>query len=311
MSNVEEVKSFVSNKLKSLRDEHRLLEIHICACEAISEANKNVNERLSLEHALLTDEAATSLEQIADAIDAHIMRQHEPWRILQLLCLWSVARGGIVSKHFEALTTRFLHAYGYRFLPTLFNFRHHGLLVEQTSAAATISSSSPSITSPAQSTSSTPILLRRSTSRAGKNAATIINSNSSKHPNFKQLSRTLNLIPKPAEKTTSSSASYVFSDAYVPVVCRLLEMLVNDGWQPTLLAKAFGADMPLVGSDLNAPKPDNRIRKAILVCFLDGVTYAEIGAVRRFAQDHNFRIIILTTHIIYRQSYIKSFTEII
>ncbi|KAI6226925.1 hypothetical protein M3Y95_00672700 [Aphelenchoides besseyi] len=277
MNNVAEMKSFVANELKNLREEHKLLEIHICACEAVSDANKGCTERLTLENAIVRREADTA--QVMELFESLICRQEDPWQILQLACLWSVTNGGIPIKLLSQLRTLFLHAYGYEYTTVFFNLQMYGLLIEQ---------STVSLNSHASSFDPTPKI---------------------QLPNFSQMTKTLNLCPKANDK--SASCGYVFSDSYVPLVCRVLELLVTEGWPTSLLQKALGTEIPVVCNDTGIPKPDNRIRKAILVCCLGGVCYAEVAAIRRFAQDHSFRVIILATHIISRQKFIKSFTEII
>lgn len=278
---MEDVKTFVSNELKSLHEERKNLEIHICACETVLETSKGCNERFALEHAIIRNEV--DAQQVMEFLESLICRQYDQWQVLQLVCLWSLTNNGIASKHFQHFRTLFLHSYGYEHIVSLYNLQLLGLFTEQITSSLLNSSNNP-----------------------------LPNQSPQKHSrpsNFSLLSKTLNLCPKSGEKLAGSG--YVFSDAYVPVACRLLELLVSDGWQPNLIQKAFGAETPHFCSDPTVSKPDKRIRKAILVCFLGGVTYAEIASIRRFAQNNNFRIIILTTHIINRESYIKSLTEII
>lgn len=266
---MEDVKSFVSNELKSLHEERKNLEIHICACETVLETNKGCNERFALEHAIVRNEVDAS--QVMEFMESLICRQHDQWQILQLACLWSLTSNGIITKHYQQFRRLFLHAYGYEHLISLYNLQLLGLLFEQNNP---------------------PIL------------------KSLRPSNFNQLSKSLNLCPKAGGEKLSGSG-YVFSDAYIPVACRLLELLASEGWQPALIQKAFGAEIPYFCSDPTVSKPDKRIRKALLVCFLGGVTYAEVAAIRRFSQNNDFRIIILTTHIINRETFIKNLTEII
>ncbi|KAI6205865.1 AB hydrolase-1 domain-containing protein [Aphelenchoides besseyi] len=242
MNNVAEMKSFVANELKNLREEHKLLEIHICACEAVSDANKGCTERLTLENAIVRREADTA--QVMELFESLICRQEDPWQILQLACLWSVTNGGIPIKLLSQLRTLFLHAYGYEYTTVFFNLQMYGLLIEQ---------STVSLNSHASSFDPTPKI---------------------QLPNFSQMTKTLNLCPKANDK--SASCGYVFSDSYVPLVCRVLELLVTEGWPTSLLQKALGTEIPVVCNDTGIPKPDNRIRKAILVCCLGGVCYAEV-----------------------------------
>lgn len=277
---IEDIKSFVRNELKTLSEDRKNLEIHICASETILETNNGCNERFQFEHAIVRNEADPS--QIIDFLESLISRQQDIWQILHLACLWSLCYNGIPSKQFQRFQALFLHAYGYEHIVSLYNLKLLGLFTEQ---------NAPVLNSPPSPLPNQPSKRKTCVS------------------NFSQVKKTLNLCPKPNE--SPSSSGYVFSDAYTPIACRLLELLVSDGWQPNLIQKAFGADVPHFCTNSDISKPDKRLRKAILVCFLGGITYAEIASIRRFAQDNNFRIIILTTHIIQREAFMKSLTELI
>ncbi|KAL3120936.1 hypothetical protein niasHT_005012 [Heterodera trifolii] len=80
------------------------------------------------------------------------------------------------------------------------------------------------------------------------------------------------------------------------------------GWDEAHLKRLFG-EKCVHCTNPDARPPDNRIRRAILVCFVGGVTHAEIAYLRRFAQDFDFRLIVLTTHIINREQFLQSFTN--
>lgn len=103
---------------------------------------------------------------------------------------------------------------------------------------------------------------------------------------------------------------YVFSDAYVPLICRIVENTTTEGWNEIKLKRIFGDLIPVFCTNPSAAKPDNRIRKAIIVCFIGGVTFAEIAALRLFAQNSDFRIIIITTHIIQRTNFMQNIAEV-
>lgn len=77
------------------------------------------------------------------------------------------------------------------------------------------------------------------------------------------------------------------------------------GWEKDSLKRILG-EKAVFCSNPEARPPDNRIRRAILVCFIGGVTYAEVASLRRFAQDYNFRLIMLATHVINREQFLKS-----
>lgn len=112
-------------------------------------------------------------------------------------------------------------------------------------------------------------------------------------------------------QSKTQSAGYVFSDAYIPLIAKLIESIVAEGWNESKLKRIFGDSTQFYCTNPLAAKPDNRIRKAILVGFVGGCTFAEISALRCFAQNSDFRIIIITTNILQREEYLKSLAEII
>lgn len=239
---MEEVKDFVTNELKSLKQTHRLLELHICACEVVLDVNKGANERLTLEHGII--QRSADANDIINYLEICICRQQNPWQVLQLACLWSICENGLSTKHYNHFRSLFLQAYGYDYLPALYQLSLENLLVEK-----------PVATLPIRSHSTSP----------------------SRYPPFSQLSKALSLIPEQNEKSkfdsnTSTQMSYVFSEAYTPLVCQILANVVNEGWNTTKLQKALGQHIFCT----NPTKPDNRIRKAILICFVGGVTFAEV-----------------------------------
>ena len=82
------------------------------------------------------------------------------------------------------------------------------------------------------------------------------------------------------------------------------------GWNAKELQKTF--TKVLVEENSYTPadrRPDSRMKKAILVYFLGGVTYTEVAALRLLAMQNNFRVIIAATNIIHRDSFLKAMAE--
>ncbi|KAH7728098.1 vacuolar protein sorting-associated protein 33B-like protein [Aphelenchoides avenae] len=234
LNKVEEMKSFVSNELKALKDQHMQLELHICACEVVLETNKGANERFPIEHAIV--QGTIDTEDLMSFFETWICRQQSPWQVLQMATLWSVCENGIPSAEFQQLRSCFLRAYGYDYLPALHQLQVRGLLVERTPAVALS-------------------VLNRPVS-IGKDHNPIT---------FRNTAKALKLLTndeKPtneADKTAERQrCSYVFSDAYTPVVIRVLENVVLDGWQVAKLEKALS---PVFCTNPTPPKPDARLRK--------------------------------------------------
>lgn len=231
-----------------------------------------------MEHLIIRREADP--KEVMKQLELTIIRQRNPWQILQLACLWSICEDGLNPKHFRNFRDRFLHACGYEYLPILHGLQLNGLLTEKTNS--------------------------------GLNPVRDIIPSSGKHT-FSQIVKNMNLTVDadvPFDAKTATKPSYVFSDAYLPLIVQILSLNISEGWNKTKLQKSLGPDIP-ISSTPNPPKLDSRIKKAVLVCFIGGVSFAEIAALRQFAQNHNFRLVILTTNVLNREEFLKSFSETI
>lgn len=87
MSRVDEMKSFVSNELRDLKEQQKLLELHICACEVVLESNRgSCTERLTFEQSIVQGRADYS--EVMQFLELSMYRQMNPWNVMQLACLW-------------------------------------------------------------------------------------------------------------------------------------------------------------------------------------------------------------------------------
>lgn len=288
LEQVKEMKEFVSNELRTLKHQHKLLELHVCACEVVLEKCKGISERLALEHALLTGtvDASRLMQYLEDSMCA----QKNQWQVLLLACLWSLCQNGIPSKYFASFQTQYLHAYGYENLPALHFLSIQNILVER-----------PTPQLPSVHTAKS-IPKRQSPSIT--------------RPTFRYLTHRLNVLPTDSQPAVDlrnpDQMRYVFSGAFTPILCQIVGDTVSNGWNMTEMKNTFGDSVFCdQNSYTNASRPpDSRIRKAILVYFIGGVTYAEIAALTLLAQHNNLRIIIATTNIIHRESFIKELAKV-
>uniref|UniRef100_A0A183C814 HAD_SAK_1 domain-containing protein n=1 Tax=Globodera pallida TaxID=36090 RepID=A0A183C814_GLOPA len=83
----------------------------------------------------------------------------------------------------------------------------------------------------------------------------------------------LPFLGKNATKDTENDAerkrrnmAYVFSDAYIPLISHIVHGTVTNGWEEARLKRLFGEES-VHCTNPEARPPDNRIRRAILVCF--------------------------------------------
>ncbi|VDL80340.1 unnamed protein product [Nippostrongylus brasiliensis] len=283
---VRDMKEFVAHELKALKLQHRQLEMHICACEVLLEKNgaAGASERLRFEHELVAGTA--NISDVISYLEDCMLRELSSWQVLSLACLASLSQNGLVTKHFQSFRDHFLRTYGYEYLPILHSLSTKRLLIEK--PRPIVGGGNPSVP-PSPSISDAlptlPFLIKR-----------------------------LNLVPTSedaaADLRNPSSMSYVFSGAFTPPFCQVVANAMVHGWNTNELKKTFGKVLVEENSYIPADRrPDNRMRKAILVFFLGGVTYAEVAALRLLAVQNNFRILIATTNIVHREQYVKYLGE--
>uniref|UniRef100_A0A915PRY8 Vacuolar protein sorting-associated protein 33B n=1 Tax=Setaria digitata TaxID=48799 RepID=A0A915PRY8_9BILA len=289
LEQVKDMKEFVSNELRALKQQHKLLELHICACEAVLDKCKGISDRLSLEHALVSGNFDPS--EVMAYLEDCMCAQHDQWQILMLACLWSVTQNGIPTKYFAQFRTQYLHAFGHENLAAFHFLGLQGLLIEHcTSQIPSVHNVTPKKSSAMSSSFS--------------------------KPTFQFLARRMALLPGDIEPALDlrnpNQMRYVFSGVYTPVLCKIVGDTVNNGWNMQEMKTTFGDS---VFCDQNSytrasRPPDSRIRKAILVYFIGGVTYSEVAALTLLAQYNNLRIIIATTNIIHREKFMKEIANV-
>ncbi|XP_050165362.1 vacuolar protein sorting-associated protein 33B isoform X2 [Myiozetetes cayanensis] len=127
---IKQMKDFVSQELKGLKQEHRLLSLHIGACESImkKKTKQDFQETIKAEHSLLE---GFDVRESTSFIEEHIDRQVSPIESLRLMCLLSITENGLVPKDYRSLKTQYLQSYGPEHLLTFHNLKRIGLLTEQ------------------------------------------------------------------------------------------------------------------------------------------------------------------------------------
>ncbi|KAI5626296.1 vacuolar protein sorting-associated protein 33B, partial [Silurus asotus] len=285
---IKQMKTFVSEELKLLKQEHRLLSLHIGASESIMKrkTKQDFQELLKTEHSLLED---FEVRECIGFIEEHINRQVSMIESLRLLCLLSLTENGLLPKDYRSLKAQYLQSYGIEHLLTFANLRQIGLLVEQQPGEA----------------------LTAVESKVGKlvNDKTVGKltdafSSLAKKSNFRALSKKLMLIPKTGEEydlRVPRDMAYIFSGAYVPMSCKLVEqVLERDGWTGLeevtrmLNGHEFAVTGGSSGTEARIKTDSQRI---ILVMFLGGCSYSEISALRFIGREKGYRFIVVTTAI--------------
>ncbi|XP_062327487.1 vacuolar protein sorting-associated protein 33B [Osmerus eperlanus] len=281
---IKQMKTFVSEELKGLKQEHRLLSMHIGASESMMKrkTKQDFQELLKTEHSLLE---GFEIRECISFIEEHINRQVSMLESLRLLCLLSLTENGLLPKDYRSLKAQYLQSYGVDHLLTFSNLRQIGLLVEQ----------QPGETLTVMESRVGKLVNDRA---AGK--LTDAFSSLARKSHFRALSRRLNLVPKSDEEYNLSvprDMAYIFSGAYVPLSCKLIEqVLERDGWTGLEeVTRMLNSQEFAVTAGSNGAKTD--AQRIILVMFLGGCTFSEISALRFLGKEKGLKFIVVTTAI--------------
>ncbi|XP_031668309.1 vacuolar protein sorting-associated protein 33B isoform X2 [Oncorhynchus kisutch] len=284
---IKQMKTFVSEELKGLKQEHRLLSLHIGASESMmkKKTKQDFQELLKTEHSLLE---GFEIRECISYIEEHINRQVSMVESMRLLCLLSLTENGLLPKDYRSLKNQFLQSYGIEHLLTFSNLKQLGLLVEQ---------------QPGET-------LTVMESRVGKlvndkTAGKLTDAFSSlaKKSNFRALGRRLNLVPKSDEEydlRVPRDMAYIFSGAYIPLSCKLIEqVLERDGWTglEEVTRMLNGHEFAVTGSNGSDARVKTDSQRIILVMFLGGCTFSEISALRFLGREKGLKFIVVTTAI--------------
>uniref|UniRef100_A0A8C6U1S1 VPS33B late endosome and lysosome associated n=1 Tax=Neogobius melanostomus TaxID=47308 RepID=A0A8C6U1S1_9GOBI len=251
---IKQMKTFVSGELKGLKQEHRLLSLHIGASEAMMKrkTKQDFQELLRTEHSMLE---GFELRECISFIEDHINRQ-----VPAPLCSAPYRRRELQT------------SYGFDHLLTFSSLKTLGLVQEQ-QTAETLS---------AMETRVGRLVNDRT---AGKLTEAI--SSLAKKSNFRALSRKLHLVPKVEDYDlhVPKDMAYVFSGAYVPLSCRLIEQVLDrESWSgmEEVTRLLNGHEFNVTGS---ASSPGADSQRRVLVLFLGGCTFSEIAALRFLARE--------------------------
>uniref|UniRef100_A0A452S2F9 VPS33B late endosome and lysosome associated n=1 Tax=Ursus americanus TaxID=9643 RepID=A0A452S2F9_URSAM len=294
---IKQMKNFVSQELKGLKQEHRLLSVHIGACESImkKKTKQDFQELIKTEHGTLLE--GFNIRESTSYIEEHIDRQVSPIESLRLMCLLSITENGLIPKDYRSLKTQYLQSYGPEHLLTFSNLRRAGLLTEQ----------APGDTLTAVESKVSKLVTDKA---AGK--ITDAFSSLAKKSNFRALSKKLNLIPRvdgEYDLKVPRDMAYVFSGAYVPLSCRLIEqVLERRSWQglDEVVRLLNCGELAFTGED----KASSESLRLILVVFLGGCTFSEISALRFLGREKGYRFIFLTTAVTNSARLMEAMSEV-
>ena len=122
---------------------------------------------------------------------------------------------------------------------------------------------------------------------------------------YYKANKNLNLICENVNIMEENDISYAYN-GYSPMIIKLIEKCFLNGWNNLL---TILDDLP---GETYCPENENRIlnpigKNFILLVFIGGITYSEIGAIRSLNKKiNNIKFIILTTHIITTKRFFQS-----
>ncbi|XP_073424740.1 vacuolar protein sorting-associated protein 33B [Dendrobates tinctorius] len=293
---IKQMKTFVAEELKGLKQEHRMLSLHIGACESImkKKTKQDFQELLKTEHTLLE---GFDIRECINIIEEHINRQVSPIESLRLLCLLSLTENGLITKDYRSLKTQYLQSYGPEHLLTFSNLKRAGLLTEQ---------------APGETLTAVESRVSKLVTDKAVGKLTDAFSSLAKKSHFRGISKRLGLIPRvdgDYDLKTPKDMAYVFSGAYTPLSCKLIEhVLVRKSWtgleEVTRLLNSHEFSEQL--SERNSFSDSHR---TIVVVFLGGCTFSEISALRFLGKDIGYKFVFLTTAITNGARLLESMTE--
>ncbi|KAM6125202.1 vacuolar protein sorting-associated protein 33B isoform 2-T2 [Phoenicopterus ruber ruber] len=283
---IKQMKNFVSQELKGLKQEHRLLSLHIGACESImkKKTKQDFQEMIKTEHSLLE---GFDIRESTSFIEEHIDRQVSPIESLRLMCLLSITENGLIPKDYRSLKTQYLQSYGPEHLLTFHNLKRIGLLTEQ-SAGETLTAVESKVS-------------KLVTDRAAGKITDAFNSLARKS-NFRAISKKLGLIPRvdgEYDLKMPRDMAYVFSGAYVPLSCKIIEqVLERRGWLGLEeVVRLLNGNEFSVSDSAMEDNPAWESQRVVLAVFLGGCTFSEIAALRFLGKERGCKFIFLTTAI--------------
>ncbi|XP_062574358.1 vacuolar protein sorting-associated protein 33B-like isoform X2 [Saccostrea cucullata] len=289
LKSVGDMKDFVANELRRLKEQKSVLANHIGACEQIlgKKTKGGFEDYLQTEHSLLE---SSSVRDNITYIEELIYKQDNMLKTLKLMCLLSLTQNGIPSSTYKTLKTHYLQSHGFEQLITFSNLKLLGILTEQETG-------SQAATPLNKVTSGMAAITRRST--------------------FQSLCKKLSLIPKSddIDLKNPTDMSYVFSGAYTPLSCKLVEQILTRGSFAGMeeitkyLPGGVHSENHVKASKGKSARQDRPVSKVVLVYFLGGCTYSEITALRFLGKLKGYIFIIATTAIINSSTMLESVME--
>ncbi|CAB1339097.1 unnamed protein product, partial [Coregonus sp. 'balchen'] len=247
---IKQMKTFVSEELKGLKQEHRLLSLPLLEGFEIRECISYIEE--------------------------HINRQVSMLESMRLLCLLSLTENGLLPKDYRSLKAQFLQSYGADHLLTFSNLKQLGLLVEQ-QPGETLTVMESRVgklvndKTAGKLTDAFSSLAKKSNFRALSRRLNLVPKSDEEY-----------------DLRVPRDMAYIFSGAYIPLSCKLIEqVLERDGWTglEEVTRMLNGHEFAVTGSNGSDARVKTDSQRIILVMFLGGCTFSEISALRFLGRE--------------------------
>ncbi|KAL3150677.1 hypothetical protein ABBQ32_000472 [Trebouxia sp. C0010 RCD-2024] len=275
-----ELKDFAA-QLKSLPNITR----HINLAEAINRviSRQNFRDRVTVEQSLLDGH---SIDGCCETIETLMYQNEDLMTVLRLLCILSHTQASVPRKHWDVLRREVLHTYGHEHVLTLAALQDAGLLKLQ---------------------------------QGGR-------------PTFPAVKKAFRLLLDNVNDTDPTDIAYTYA-GYAPLSIRLVEHALRRGssegsskdsaveealkvipgatFDVLQTVDEHGLPVEQAASAARGPGARDKNRRVVLVMFIGGVTFAEVGALRFLSTRPEVRsdFIIATTKLTNGTSMLETFLE--
>ncbi|XP_076684705.1 vacuolar protein sorting 33B [Andrena cerasifolii] len=261
-----EMERYIATRLQKTRDMTRQLAFHISACQLIADTLGSDFQILQkIEKSVLE---CKERKECLNYIERYI--DDHPLRTLRLLCLLSIASDGVTQNELHSIQKLHLHAHGYKHVPLFYKLQTIGLLKCRTEN-----------------------ILHKL-----PNWSSEWNSNAQK----------LRLLPsysKQAEQKGRTCPSYVFNNAYIPLIAQVLNLVASQERDPKSLEELTNLSNCAISGQRGSILP-----KMVVVCVIGGLTYAEIAACRLVEKSNGIRLVLASDSITTGNNMLEKVQEI-
>lgn len=194
---IQEMKHYVATKLQQVTLFKQNLVNHVLACETIiSEMSNKFENQTLTESEMLNNRNKKSNYTF---VDEHFGTDIHVYNSLRLMCLLSLTQG-LSYEEYNTLVSKYLLAFGYKFLYVFSNLINAGLLIQPTNLKLSLNISN----------------LGNLSERLPKWQSA-----------FQAAANKLKQLPSQPDKVGNSSPSYVFNGGYIPLIAVLCNAVVS------------------------------------------------------------------------------------